>query len=451
MQGNRMNGSEVMLADGTRLEDLIDRENRTLSARVHTDAEIFELEQERLFAKAWIPIAHTSELAEPGDFVTRYVGRDPVVVALGHDDEYRVMLNVCTHRGMKVCRAEVGNARTHTCPFHGWVYGSDGKLRGVPFERAIYAERLDKESLGLRQARVGVYAGLVFATWDEDAPELVEFIGDFKWYLDAMLCRTDAGLEVSGPPQRFVVNANWKIVAEGFYGDAYHIQGVHRSFIDIDVIPNDDESIYDFKASVNGHSVLTGDYERRGVTGEPAEVLAKLPPTGMPPELLGQMAAHLAPEQIEMLAKTPPSIAAIFPTTAVVMVGGGLTAGGPLGQFISLRFFVPLSADKTEMLSFSLVESDASEEFKADVHQTSVGSFGSGGIFECDDVEAWAGVQEGLHGVIGRRTVGNYQAVGEPHDSDPTRPGVNHRGVSTDDNQWLYYQRWFEFMGGRAW
>jgi hypothetical protein len=171
----------------------------------------------------------------------------------------------------------------------------------------------------------------------------------------------------------------------------------------------------------------------------------------MPPELLGQLEHHLAPEQITMLAKTPPSIAAIFPTTAVVMIGGGLSAGGPLGQFISLRFFVPLSADKTEMLSFSLVERDASEQFKADVHQTSVGSFGSAGIFECDDVEVWAGVQSGLHGVIGRQTVGNYQAVGEPHDSDPTHPGATHRGVSTDDNQWLYYERWFEFMGGRAW
>jgi ethylbenzene dioxygenase alpha subunit len=110
-----------------------------------------------------------------------------------------------------------------------------------------------------------------------------------------------------------------------------------------------------------------------------------------------------------------------------------------------------LSADKTEMLSFSLVERDAPDEFKRLVHQTSVASFGSAGFFECDDVEAWAGVHEGIQGVIGRQTVGNYQAVGEPDASDPTRAGTTHRGVSTDDNQWLYYERWFEFMGGRAW
>jgi PAH dioxygenase large subunit len=171
----------------------------------------------------------------------------------------------------------------------------------------------------------------------------------------------------------------------------------------------------------------------------------------MSADLLDQLDRHLEPEQITMLATTPPSIAAIFPSTAFVMVGGGLSAGGPLGQFISLRFFVPLSVDRTEVLSFSLVERDAPERFKADIHQTSVGSFGVAGMFEVDDVEVWAGVQRGLHGVIGRQTVGNYQAVGDHGGSDPARPGRNHRGVSTDDNQWLFYQRWLEFLGDGAW
>ena len=104
-------------------------------------------------------MAHTSRASEPGDFVTRRIGRDPVVVSLGNDEQYRVMLNVCTHRGMKVCRAEIGNARTHTCAFHGWAFTSEGKLRGVPFERKIYGDRLDKESLGLRPGEGGDLRG----------------------------------------------------------------------------------------------------------------------------------------------------------------------------------------------------------------------------------------------------------------------------------------------------
>jgi nitrite reductase/ring-hydroxylating ferredoxin subunit len=441
----------VVLSDGTRLAALMDPANRTMSARIHSDAEIFDLEQEHLFARAWIAVAHISELRLPGDYVTRSIGLDPVIVSLGHDGEYHVMLNVCTHRGSTVCRAEAGNGRTHTCPFHGWVYTSEGALRGIPFQNRIYGDRVDKARLGLRQARVAVYAGIVFATWDEGAPELEDYLGGFTWYLDSMLSRTDAGMEVAGPPQRFTIDANWKIVAEGFYGDAYHIQGVHRGFIDIGVVPNDDESLFDFKASLLGHGVLTADYEHRGISGAPSAILNKIPPTGMPLELVDQLENNLSGEQIELLATTPPSIAAVFPTTSIVMIGGGLTVGGPLGQFISLRFFVPLSPARTEMLSFSLVERDASAEFKSSVHQTSAGAFGSAGIFETDDVEVWQAVQRGLHGPMGRRSNLNYQAQADLHESNPNRPGFNHRGVSTDDNQWLFYQRCLEFLEGRPW
>jgi phenylpropionate dioxygenase-like ring-hydroxylating dioxygenase large terminal subunit len=443
-----MRTAGALLADGTHLEELIDSGRRTVSARIHVDEEIFELEQARIFARAWIPVAHTSEFRDLGDFVTRSMGRDPVVVSLSHDGEFRVMLNVCTHRGMKVCRSEVGNARTHTCAFHGWVFGSEGKLRGVPFESSIYGDRLDKELLGLRQARVGIFAGLIFATWDEDAPGLDEYIGGFGWYLEAMLHRTDAGLEVAGPPQRFVVNANWKIITEGFYGDAYHVLSVHnRSFADIGLAPaGDDSALYDFKANVNGHSALCIDLEHHGPTGEPTELLAMMPPAGMPPELLGELGHNLTSEQISMLARTPPLITALFPSSALLMI-----PGGPAGATASLRFFVPMSATKTEILSFTLVERDAPAEFKQQAHKTSTGTFGVGGIFECDDTEMWTTVQKGLAGVIGRTMVANYQAVGEPLDPDPTRPGTTYRGVSTDDNQWLFYERYFEFMGDRAW
>jgi phenylpropionate dioxygenase-like ring-hydroxylating dioxygenase large terminal subunit len=414
---------------------------------VHADAEIFELELERLFAEAWIVVAHTSELSEPGDYVTRRIGLDPVVVSLGHDGQYRVMLNVCTHRGMKVCRAQAGNARSHTCAFHGWVFTSEGALRGVPFEPVVYGDGLDKQSLGLRQARVGVHAGLIFATWDEDAPGLDEYLGGFAWYLDAMLCRTDAGLEVAGPPQRYVVNANWKVIAEGFFGDAYHVVTVHnRSFADIGLLePGDDGALYHFKATINGHTVMGVDLERHGIGGEPAEILAMMPPMGMPGDLVGQIEAHLSAEQRSLLATTPPMVTGIFPTTSMLMI-----LGGPAGVTVSLRFFVPLGVDRTEMVSFSLVERDAPAAFKDQVHRQTFGTFGSAGIFETDDVEVWAAVQDGLRGVIGRQTVENYHSVAEPLEDDPARPGTTFRGASSDDSQWLFYERYFEFLEGRA-
>jgi hypothetical protein len=187
------------------------------------------------------------------------------------------------------------------------------------------------------------------------------------------------------------------------------------------------------------------DLEHHGISGAPGEVLAKMPPIGATRELLGQLEEHLAPEQISMLAKTPPMITAIFPSTAVLMI-----IGGPAGVTSSLRFFVPVSPTKTEILSFTLVERDTPEDFKEQLHKTSTGTFGIGGIFEVDDVVVWAGVQQGLSGPIGRQMLENYQAIGAPLEADPTRPGTTFRGVSTDDNQWLFYERYFDFLEGRA-
>jgi nitrite reductase/ring-hydroxylating ferredoxin subunit len=445
VQENRHRDGGVVLDDGTRLEDLIDRKKRTVSARVHSDQAILELELANLFAKAWIPVAHRSELDEPGDFVTRYLGRDPVIVTLDFDGELRVMLNVCSHRGAQVCRAETGNARLHTCPFHGWAFGADGKLAGVPHERLIYGDRIDRGLHGLHQARVGVMAGIIFASWDEEAPELEEYIGDYRFYLDAMLSRTDAGLEVSGPPQRFVVDANWKLLVEGAFGDAYHATALHRSLMDVGLFPSSEEMLHQVKVSINAHAVMCTDLERMGLSGEPAALLAMYPPPGLPPELVGELDRNLSAEQISMLAKSPPSVAGLFPSTSLLL----LADLGGMDPVVSLRFFAPIAPDKTEFVSFSLVERDAPQEFKDRVHKGSIAAFGIGGYFEEDDVEVFAGVQRGLEGAIARRVIEcHYEAVGEPGELEPS--GV-FRGVSNDDNQWAFYERYFEFLGGQPW
>lgn len=436
----------VTLADGTRLADLVDRERRTFRARIHADAELYQLELERLFARAWIPVAHVTELREPGDFVTRSIGRDPVIVTLDDEGQYRVMLNTCTHRGAQVCAAEAGNTSAHRCPFHSWTFGSDGALIGVPLERAMYGGRLDRATLGLRQARVAVMAGLIFATWDERAPSLEEYVGDFRYYVEAMLCRSSGGMEVAGPPQRYVVNANWKVITEGFFGDSYHVPSVHQSFVDIGLYQRSEAHFYN--VSMHGHAALCVDYEGLGIAMPPEQLLAMMPPPGTPPELLDELQSNLSPEQVTLLGSTPPMVTGLFPSTAILQISSGPSS--PIRPTISVRFFVPLAVDRTEIVSFALVERDASPEFKALTHRWTISSFGVGGVFEADDVEVWASVQRGVAGVIGRQMLDNYQARGTPYEvDDPARPGEHrYRGLSSDDLQWHFYERYFDMLEG---
>src|ERR1700687_2759342 len=86
------------LSDGTRVTDLIDLKRREVSMRVLWDPELYQLELEGLFTRSWLVLAHESEIPRPGDFVTRYMGEDPVIIARDRRGALNVMLNVCQHR-----------------------------------------------------------------------------------------------------------------------------------------------------------------------------------------------------------------------------------------------------------------------------------------------------------------------------------------------------------------
>src|SRR5690606_3621256 len=112
---------ENRLSDGTLITDLVNRSTREVQLRVHSDREIYDLEMERIFGKTWLLLGHESEIPEAGDFVVRNMGEDSVIVARGDDGKIHVSLNVCPHRGMRVCIADEGNANVHTCIYHGWA------------------------------------------------------------------------------------------------------------------------------------------------------------------------------------------------------------------------------------------------------------------------------------------------------------------------------------------
>src|SRR3546814_16376181 len=103
---------------------------------------------------------------------------------------------------------------------------------GAPVEREqMHGDVFTKDQLGLVQARVAVYGGLIFATWNHDGPSFDEFLGDAKFYFDMLFNRTDEGLESLGPPQRILLDANWKTAGEQSGVDGFHTLPLHRSQI----------------------------------------------------------------------------------------------------------------------------------------------------------------------------------------------------------------------------
>lgn len=231
-----------------------------VAGRVYTDPEIFELEMKNIFEKTWIWVAHESELPKPGSFKSTYVGRNPVIVTRDRRGEFRTLVNRCRHRGASVCEQPSGQANGFTCPYHAWSYGLDGKLRGIPYPDG-YEGVMDKKDMGLKTLRTESYRGIIFATFNEDAEPLEEFLGDVKLWADRFL-KQGGGypIKVIGT-HRFKFKGNWKIQLENTT-DGYHFPIVHRSWMaSVDAETADMLSFMTDPASTchdlgNGHSVM---------------------------------------------------------------------------------------------------------------------------------------------------------------------------------------------------
>jgi phenylpropionate dioxygenase-like ring-hydroxylating dioxygenase large terminal subunit len=210
---------------------LVDLATGRVSRRIYSDPEVYEREVERIFARCWLYVGHEAQIPEPGDYLTTFMGEDPVVLWRAASGEARVFLNTCRHRGNRLCMYERGNASSVTCSYHGWTYNNQGELTGVPFHTEAYYDDLNREEWGLiAPPKLASYGGLVFACWDADAPNLDQYLGDFRYYLDAtVLVGEDLGGLEPVTSSRYAANGDWKIPAENFAGDHYHNATTHGS------------------------------------------------------------------------------------------------------------------------------------------------------------------------------------------------------------------------------
>jgi phenylpropionate dioxygenase-like ring-hydroxylating dioxygenase large terminal subunit len=213
---------------------LVDSEAGIVSRKIFADPDIYAQEQERIFRRCWLFVGHDSMLPRPGDFISNYMGEDPVIVWRGGSGRPQVFLNTCPHRGNKLCLFDSGQAPALTCSYHGWTFNNEGALTGVPFDNQSYEGRLDRGANGLLTAKTASYGGLIFASWDPDVPSLDDYLGELRWWLDVFLCHDDFGGMVYIPSaQKYRMPGNWKLTADNFIGDFYHVPISHASFLRI--------------------------------------------------------------------------------------------------------------------------------------------------------------------------------------------------------------------------
>jgi phenylpropionate dioxygenase-like ring-hydroxylating dioxygenase large terminal subunit len=205
----------------------------SVNARVYSDPALFRVEMHRIFTRSWNYVGHASQVPEAGDFFHTQVARRAVIMIRQADGSISVIRNRCGHRGARIITARTGQCRVLRCPYHGWTYHTDGRLKSIPVPDGYANTRLDVDGPDqhLPALRTVNYRGFIFARLSRTGPAFEVWLGAARRALDNMVDRApDGELEVAGGCLRTLQRNNWKVYLENLH-DGMHPAFVHESSI----------------------------------------------------------------------------------------------------------------------------------------------------------------------------------------------------------------------------
>ena len=348
---------------------------------IYTDPDIFQLELDRIWRSGWVYVGHTSEVPQPNDYVMKSIGPEPILMTRDREGRIHLLHNRCPHRGNRVCMTDKGQARSFTCPYHGWTFGNDGTLKGYPFPSGY--EGVDRKDLGLgRVARVGVYKGFVFGSLAAEGITLEEHLGPAQGAIDALCLNSPEGeVEITAGFLKHKVRANWKFLVEN-ETDGYHPSFVHASIFQ--VAQSGIGSLYSSDSTAvsrdfgRGHTEndLRPEFRKRGVPmswfGTTADKL---------PDYTQRMeAAYGADEARRIMIDGTPHIM-IWPNLFIA----------------EIQIFViqPLAVNET-VQHVTALQFKGAPDFNRRLRQQTMGSVGPAGFLLADDAEMYERTQLGV-------------------------------------------------------
>lgn len=414
------------------IDSLVNADASLVGRKVFSSEAVFAAEKRQIFANNWLYLAHESQLRKPGDFVQAYMCETPVVVTRTEDNTVAAFVNSCVHRGLPVCRHDHGNSKRFLCPYHHWSYHLDGRLAAIPQERQL-ANKPDKSALAMKAIpRLESYHGLIFGCMNPEVQSLDQALGDMRFYLDAYFLRFPEGLEVMGPPHKWLLNANWKLPMENQLGDVNHGPYLHHAVLG-DSAAVDEIVDHGYSAvPMPGHGAT---FRLMPDTADVMDVAWGMEGVG------GLMGGPLVQEYLrEIQQRAEERVGALRARMK------GLTYGVyPNLSFLwsntALKVSHPRGPSQVEYWSWCLVPVDAPDEVKAALRQNYNYFFGPGGLLEQEDSEVWAQQYKGSAlDFADDRPFFYGMGLGEeaPHGDFPGQ--VSH--TANEHYARAFYQRW---------
>jgi phenylpropionate dioxygenase-like ring-hydroxylating dioxygenase large terminal subunit len=426
---------------------------RLRPGRVHrslyTDPEIFALEQERIFGRAWIYVGHESQVPKPGDFAQTRIGLKPLLMVRHEDNTIRVLHNQCAHRGAMVVATDAGHADEFRCCYHGWTYRTDGRLKAAPLLNHYPGDfdPADPRLAMLPVARMASYRGFVFASLAPDGPGLEAFLGPMTQSFDDMVDRApDGAIEVAGGVFKHAYNGNWKLYLENLC-DAAHPICVHQSSIEAanqqsDTVHSDGageiavrqmrqngapykfwESQVGIWAYPNGHSYL-GDYH------DDSKLVAALEDVAFR-DYIAALEARQGRERARQILEVRRWNSNIYPNLSF------------MSQFQQLRIVHPLAPGRTVVYTYNFRLKGAPESiFRRTIEFANIVN-GTGSLVLTDDLETYQRIGMGFSS-----EGAEWLQIGRGYASDRDNGDGGRRGLNSTSEIYIrnMFDAWLGYM-----
>lgn len=438
-----------MSVDLDRIDDLVSLERGEIDRRIFSDEEVFEREMEQIFGRAWLFLCHESQLKKPGDFFEAPMGRDNVLVVRQKDGGLKAFLNTCMHRGNAVCRAEEGNTKVFMCTYHGWTYGLDGSLIGVPGLEQFYKNSLDRSEYGLKAvAQLDTYKGFVFATMDPTAPPLPEFLGAAgRLGIELIAARGD--MEVVPGIQKFVINCNWKFTVDNLF-DWYHPSITHMSAFNSGILPGANPEMIDPSETIRPDGAATPDGTEMSIPGGGA--VDSVTVLGEYGHAIGGPKVTDRPGPFDNTwRERPEAREALGPVGMIVGGHPNIFPTAWIAVSVQLSLRVPLSPSQTEIWWFTFVDKSSPPEAQQMQVFMANHVFGPAGVLEQEDGENWTQSTKQTRGYasskipqILKMDLGEGKIIKED--------GIARiEGATSEHGQLWTYGAWAAYMRGDSW
>jgi glycine betaine catabolism A len=201
----------------------------TLPGKYYYDPAIYELELENIFSRMWVCVGRAEMLPpKPGAYQVVTIGRESVIIVRNRDGVLQAFLNVCRHRGSRLCSEATGQLKgSIQCRYHAWTYGLDGRLIGAP--NVMNDQQFDRTAFGLLPVALDIWEGLIWLNLTDNPapaatqldPVILDRFGNYERF-----GRYGVGELRVGKTLSYEVQANWKLLLENFM-ECYHCGPMH--------------------------------------------------------------------------------------------------------------------------------------------------------------------------------------------------------------------------------